>query len=251
MEQQNDRSRSRILTGLFLIAAGILTLADKMGAPVPGWLISWPMALMAGGFLIGLRHNFRNPIWIILMVVGGVNLIDRIIPELNFHNYIGPFIIIAIGLFFVIRPKRGQWSHGHEWRNRDNDEKKETWENASPGSIAEKDADFINSTSIFGGVKKVILSKNFKGGDITCFMGGAEFDLSQADIKSPVVLDVTQIFGGTKIIVPANWNVKSEVAAVFGGIEDKRHVQAGNLNPDKIVILRGTSVFGGIEIKSY
>jgi predicted membrane protein len=119
------------------------------------------------------------------------------------------------------------------------------------GSNVENEADFIDSTSIFGGTKKVILSKNFKGGDITCFMGGAELDLSQADIKSPVVLDVTQIFGGTKIIVPPTWDVKSEVAAVFGGIEDKRRILTGNLNPDKVVILRGTSIFGGIEIKSY
>ncbi len=251
MEQQNDRSRSRVMMGLFLVAAGILILAEKMGAPVPDWLISWPMALIAIGFLIGLRHNFRNPAWIILMVVGGVNLIDRIAPELNFHNYIVPFIIIAIGLFLVLRPKGSSWGRGHEWRNRYNEEKKETWENPSPGIAVENEADFIDSTSICGGVKKVILSKNFKGGDITCFMGGAELDLSQADIKSRVVVDVTQIFGGTKIIVPPTWNVKSEVAAVFGGIEDKRHIHTGNLNPDKVVILRGTSIFGGIEIKSY
>lgn len=249
MEQQGDRSRSRVIMGLFLVAAGILILAEKMGAPVPDWLISWPMALIAIGFLIGLRHNFRNPAWIILMVVGGVNLIDRIAPELNFHNYIVPFIIIAIGLFLVLRPKGGSWGRGQEWRNRYNEEKKETWENPYPN--VENEADFIDSTSIFGGVKKVILSKNFKGGDITCFMGGTELDFSQADIKSRVVLDVTQIFGGTKIIVPPTWNVKSEVAAVFGGVEDKRHIHTGNLNPDKVVILRGTSIFGGVEIKSY
>jgi hypothetical protein len=70
------------------------------------------MALIAVGFLIGLRHNFRNPVWIILIVVGGVNLIDRVAPELNFHNYIVPFIIIGIGLFLVLRPKRGSWSPG-------------------------------------------------------------------------------------------------------------------------------------------
>lgn len=251
MEQQNDRSRSSVIMGLFLVAAGILILADKMGALVPDWLISWPMALIAVGFLIGLRHNFRNPVWIILIVVGGVNLIDRVAPELNFNNYIVPFIIIGVGLFLVLRPKRGSWSRGHEWRNRYNEEKKETWENTSPGSNLENESDFIDSTSFFGGVKKVVLSKNFKGGDITCFMGGAELDLSQADIKSPAVLDVTQIFGGTKIIVPPTWDVKSEVAAVFGGIEDKRRIHTGNLNPDKVVILRGTSIFGGIEIKSY
>ncbi|MEJ7677198.1 MAG: LiaF domain-containing protein [Segetibacter sp.] len=82
-------------------------------------------------------------------------------------------------------------------------------------------------------------------------MGGAEINLTQADIQDRAVIEATQIFGGTKIIVPPHWNVKSEVIAVFGGIDDKRPMQAGNLNPEKTLVLRGISVFGGIDIRSY
>jgi hypothetical protein len=109
----------------------------------------------------------------------------------------------------------------------------------------------LNCIAAFGGVKKVILSKNFKGGESTCFMGGAEINLAQADIPGPIVLDVTQVFGGTKLIVPANWDVKSEVIAVFGGIDDKRQINPAALTPGKVITLRGISVFGGIDIKSY
>src|SRR5690349_22431252 len=42
---------------------------------------------------------------------------------------------------------------------------------------------FIDVTAVFGGIKKNVLSKNFKGGDITSFMGGSEIDLSQADFN--------------------------------------------------------------------
>jgi predicted membrane protein len=82
-------------------------------------------------------------------------------------------------------------------------------------------------------------------------MGGADINLGQADIQGEVVLDVTAVFGGVKIVLPSNWKVVSEMSAVFGGIEDKRQVVEDNARMDKLLILRGTSVFGGIEIKNF
>ena len=111
--------------------------------------------------------------------------------------------------------------------------------------------DFIESTSIFGGIKKNILSKKFKGGDVVNIMGGTELNLMQADINGTVILEIVQIFGGTKLIVPAHWEVKPEMVALFGGIEDKRQMQNVTLNPDKILVLKGTTMFGGIDIRNY
>jgi len=81
-------------------------------------------------------------------------------------------------------------------------------------------------------------------------MGGAELNLSQADIQGSARLDITQIMGGTKIIVPPHWTIRSDLTSVFGSIEDKRQ-NMGTPNPDKLLIIDGTSVFGGIEIKNY
>jgi predicted membrane protein len=108
----------------------------------------------------------------------------------------------------------------------------------------------VDSTAIFGGVHKKIVSKNFKGGDVTSIMGGTELDLTQADFTGVVRLEVTQVMGGTKIIVPAHWEVRTEVNAIFAGFEDKRQ-QPAVTNPDKVLILDGTSVFGGIELKNF
>ena len=70
--------------------------------------------------------------------------------------------------------------------------------------------------------------------------------------KGRAVLDVTQIMGGTKIVVPSNWNVKSEMAtAILGGIDDKRIIQPGSVDPNKVLIIKGTSILGGIDIRSY
>jgi predicted membrane protein len=111
--------------------------------------------------------------------------------------------------------------------------------------------DFVDSTSVFGGAKKNIISKNFKGGDLVNIFGGTELDLTRADFNGTAVVELTTIFGGTKFIVPSNWTVKSEAVTIFGGLEDKRNTHNLVDNPDKVLILRGTVIFGGIEIKSY
>ena len=73
-----------------------------------------------------------------------------------------------------------------------------------------------------------------------------------AEIQQPITIDVTQVFGGTKLIVPANWHIKSELVAIAGGVEDKRHqASPEDESPNKTLILRGTCIFGGIDIKSY
>jgi predicted membrane protein len=111
--------------------------------------------------------------------------------------------------------------------------------------------DFLDTTSILGGVKKIVLSKNFKGGDITNFMGGTEINFTQADIQSKVTIDTTNIFGGTKIIVPPTWDVQSDIVAIFGGVDDKRQMLTQTSDPVKTIRLSGICIFGGIEIRSF
>jgi predicted membrane protein len=226
---------------------------------------SWEVLLIGMGLFIGIRHNFRSPAWFILIVVGGVFLIKsdefaKDFPGLNV-NHIWPLALIILGLFFILRPHRR-----HRWQDYVNDKVESKIDETMAGHDRPSDVkgnpvpnqsaqamseDFIDSTSIFGGVKKNIISKNFKGGDITNIMGGSEIDLTQADIHGTVRIDLTQVFGGTKLIVPSNWQVKAQMAAIFGGVEDKRSIQNTALDPNKILLLDGTSIFGGIEIRSY
>jgi hypothetical protein len=49
--------------------------------------------------------------------------------------------------------------------------------------------------------KKKHLTKNFKGGQVFNVFGGVEIDLTQSDIDGIVLLDITQVFGGTKLII--------------------------------------------------
>ena len=149
-------------------------------------------------------------------------------------------------MFFIFRRKNirpTEWNSA-KWNNY---QEKNLLENGTKSFEGE----FIDSTCVFSGAKRVVLSKNFKGGDITCFMGGAEVDLSQADIQGKAIIDATAVFGGIKLIVPSNWDVKIENHAAFGNVEDKRSMQTLNADSSKQLIIDGTAVFGGIEIKNF
>jgi predicted membrane protein len=100
-------------------------------------------------------------------------------------------------------------------------------------------------------VVKTVFSKNFRGGDVVNIFGGTELDLTQADINGRVVIDIVQIFGGSKIIVPSNWQVVSDTAAVFAGIDDKRIKSGVIQDNNKILVIKGVSIFAGIDIRSY
>ncbi|MDE3184060.1 MAG: cell wall-active antibiotics response protein [Bacteroidota bacterium] len=252
--EQNERDMetrvngSRVGGGLFLLLAGLLLLAYKMGAPIPGWVFTWPVLLIAIGLLTGIKSRFHNPGSYILILIGSVFLVDQSIPGIDLHNYIAPIILIGLGLLFILRPR------GHSFgRYRRARLERRGFPGFDPEAVSsdKNNEEYVDIHAVFGGVKKNIQSKNFKGGEITCFMGGAEISFMQADIQHPVVLEVNNVFGGTKLIIPGNWEVQTEISAMFGGVEDKRNFQNNIPDPDKKIILRGSCVFGGIEINNY
>ena len=187
-----------------------------------------------------------------MLVVGSLFLANEIDPSLDLYRFIAPIAVIAVGIIFILRPKRNRWRkwegyHG-EWQSNVNTAATSPAD-TSPGNSDSRD--FIDITAVFGGVKKNVISKTFKGGDIVTFMGGSEINMSQADFTGKIKIDTTNIFGGTKLIVPPTWDVQSDITAIFGGVEDKRQMTGVNADPGKILILDGTCLFGGIEIRSF
>jgi predicted membrane protein len=244
-----DKSNERVSAGLILLLVGGALLARQLGVLLPDWLFTWPMILILVGLYVGIKLRFRNPGWIIPTIIGGVFLSDELYPGSNLKPLIAPIIIIAFGLLFILRPRGWRGFHRRKWQREE--AFNSTDNRAEITDFASDRSDFIDTTSVFGGVKKIVLSKNFKGGDITNFMGGAEINLTQADFNGRVRIDTTNIFGGTKLIVPAHWDVQSDVVAVFGGVDDKRKFIGVQPDQNKILILDGTCLFGGIEINSY
>lgn len=242
MANDNYKSNTNVATGIFLIGGGLLFLAYKMGAPFPAWVFTWPTALIALGFYLGIKHSFRNFSWIALIGLGSFLLYDQQVPDLRLKNYLWPIFIIILGITFLFRDRNRRPKKDYSQTN---------WTGQNiVHENTEDDGEYINSSNVFGGTKKKIISKDFRGGKISCFFGGTEIDLTQADIQSTVVLEISQAFGGTKLVIPPHWKLKIEVTSFFAGMEDKRSV-AANVDPTKILVITGSSVFAGIEITSY
>lgn len=253
--------RSRIGVGLLLLAVGALFLLKISGVILfPGWFFTWPMLLIGFGLLSGFRNGFRHMGWLFPVAIGGIFLADSLSPDFNLRPYFWPILLIAAGLFIILRPRRRRCGpFDDEFNDPSGNRTREPLASVegNPGhsganwkSGSTDRNDVIDATAVFGGVKKNILSKNFRGGDITTFMGGAEINLSQADFTGRATIDCFNMFGGTKLIVPPDWEVQSDVVAIFGGVDDKRPPSA-NGAPTKVLYLDGTCLFGGLEIKSY
>jgi predicted membrane protein len=246
--RERDGGRSHIWTGVFILLIGVAALINVSNPDLPSWLFSWKTFLIALGLFIGFKHDFKGPAWFILIIIGGSFLVSDIYPDISIRQYIFPGVLILVGGLLIIKSR----SRSHFY-----DGEKKTDAGTGPSDTILRESshdskeDFVDSTSIFGGAKKNIISKNFKGGDLVNIFGGTELDLTRADFTGTAVVELTTIFGGTKFIVPSNWTVKSEAVTIFGGMEDKRNSQTLTDSPEKVLLLKGTVIFGGIEIKSF
>ena len=266
-EKHQYKNRERLILGLALLVVGSVLLMGQFGLDYPHWIFSWPMILIVIGIAKAFRHGSKNFSWLILLAIGGLFLAEKIDPSLSVGQFTWPIILIAIGLvvLFGKSPKncekyRQKWrrQHGldprpyhHEEQFGDSFSQKKNDEPVTPSSPRNSDDEVIESITFFGGAKKSIFSKNFKGGEVITFMGGTELNFAHADIGDIAILEVVQVFGGTKIIIPPDWEVTTEMAAIFGGIDDKRIFQPQGQPGNKKLIIKGTSVFGGIDIKSF
>lgn len=246
-----NMSRSGVWTGIFLLLLGVAALIRVTVPDLPNWLFSWQTLLITIGLFTGVKHGFRGSTWFILILIGGAFLIPVLNPELSIRRFIWPAILIVIGVFLIFRSNH--FLGGGMWSNR---KKKSTANNnIEDAQIVDETSytkeDYVQTTSVFGGVKKIVISKNFKGGSLVNIFGGTELDLTRSDINGTAAIDVTNIFGGAKLIVPSDWVVKSDAAAIFGGVDDKRRVLSETATGSKTLLIKGTVIFGGIDIKSY
>src|SRR5712671_1186207 len=165
-------------TGVLLLLIGVVALLKAALVPIPYWLYSWPMLLIAIGVFVGIRHGFRGMSWLLFILIGGAFLADHIYPDFEMRRYTWPAILIFMGLVFIFRPRRRWHCDPVEKKNPVSDTPGDPVINPEESYSKE---DFVNATSVFGGTKRNVISKNFKGGDLLSIFGGTELDLTKAD----------------------------------------------------------------------
>jgi predicted membrane protein len=239
VKHYDGQQRKKYALGVIIIVAGILLLIDKtfnFPFEIQHIIFSWPMLLIAIGIVSFFSSESRTP-GTILIVIGGIFLLSRIF-ELSFNiMHVGwPLVLIAIGVLILFRrsPRSMmQWRFQH------------------PNS-QNLDDGFIHEENIFSGGKQRVIHQVFRGGHINCIFGGSEVDLTQATLADGVSeLEVNTIFGGVTLIVPADWKIQMKMTSIMGGFADKRAYIKDNPDPSRMLIIKGSTIFGGGEIKSY
>jgi predicted membrane protein len=235
MEKRNYDQR--LWLGVGAIILGLLFLASNfhiLDYNIRRYIFRWEVLLMFLGvvFFFGRRKRSTG---IILFFIGAIfYLRDYFAYSFTFWQIFWPGVLIFAGLMIIFRHRLDR----HDW--------------VKNGVIT--DDSIIDEMAVFGGGDRVVTSQSFKGGKVTTVFGGLNFDMLKAKMApGDNQIDVFCLFGGMKLIVPEGWNVKIQVMSLFGGFSDKHRYKSSALNTESEskLVITGTVIFGGGEIKSY
>ena len=250
------RDRRALLGGLLVIAGLLLTLDNVRGFPdiIPWWVYTWQFLLIAIG-VISLLTSDRSTPGIVLIIVGSVFLLPRILddiwPEMfrrifyNDYKVLWYLVIIIIGLSLIFRGRSRALRDRFSSATRDPGI-------PSPGIESTDPSEVLDIVSVFGGGERIVSSDNFRGGRITLIFGGLDLNLLRSTLAPGThEIEVFALFGGWDMIVPPNWQIKTDVMPIFGGISDKRAIGPDIVKDQtRTLIIRGTVIFGGGELKT-
>ncbi len=230
-----NRQRSRIVFGAFIVAIGLFALLDNLHV-FDSRLVQpfWPLVFVALGAL--KLSQARQPGHLLFggtLVVVGAGMTLQNLGLVHFQvRELWPVLLIVVGLNVILKSGRpGFGGAGFGGRGRFN----ERLEHAS----------HIDATATLSGMVLKNDSQDFQGGSLCAVMGGVELDLRQANIVGDATLHLSIIMGGLEMRVPREWSVSLACTPILGGVEDKT---IPPMHPGKRLILDGSVIMGGVEI---
>ncbi len=255
-----NNSKNTSMVGLIIILFGCFLLLKNIGLGdlVPSWILGWQTILIAIGLVIGVNSNFEKKSSVILICVGTVFLLKEWI-DFSVGKFLVPMMAIGVGYYLVKRnrgnnvppqdvpPPNPSTSNSFDWDKRIREEDPSPFEQTFSSPYVEN---YLKIEAILGSSKKIVLTKNFLGGTMTNILGSTEINLLQADFKQPVVIDIFQLFGSTKIIVPPHWIISTQISSVLSENDDRRVIINQSYDQNKTLYITGTSILGNITIKN-
>lgn len=226
-----NKKRVNLAYGLLCLSLGGLWLLNTMGRlPVElnEYLFSWSFLLVLIGVLIIIK-NSRSVFGLLVLATGLVSTVASVcnLPQ-GWENFLPPVALMLVGFILIVRPHRA---------NRTN--------------LDADDTHVLNRATLFGSYKSTVTTVLFKGGYLSAIFGNNLIDFSRAHLgKDDVQVQCTHVFGGSVLIVPANWDVKIETLNIFGSSKDKRIITDSILEKEGTFIVSGLTLFGNLKIRN-
>lgn len=223
------KDKGNLIWGILLIAIGIIIGLNSLGITnislfFDGW---WTLFIIIPNLVDIIKdpRKTSNYIWlaagvVLLLCAQGI-LSFKIVGKLIF-----PSILVAIGLSLLLK-------------DRVEAKVKEKIKNLNKDGLEEYYA-------TFSGQEINPKGDEFKGASLNAIFGGIDLNLTEAQIQKDTLINVTSVFGGVDIKVPANVNVKVQGASIFGGVDNKIKKYTETL---PTIYVKAFCLFGGADIK--
>jgi predicted membrane protein len=255
----SPRVAGRFVGGAILLGLGVLFLLDNLGVVDAGDVMRfWPLILLALGLtrLIAPGRPEERVGGIVLTVIGGVFLLRALhVPWIRLRT-IWPLVLVLLGaglIWQALRGRRSPFPGLPENAGERPFEGVRAGIAATGGMSGSRDADgsVLKEFALMGGGELVVRSQDFRGGEVTAIMGGFEIDLRQAGIAGEsATIEVFTLFGGIELKVPQDWNVVVKGMPVLGMLANSTRSIPDGTRPVKTLVIQGTAVMGGLEVKN-
>ena len=224
------RITGQLVLGASIAVVGVLFTLDNLHIlRARDYLQYWPLALIAIGLVrVGQARTAAGvaggAIWI---VVGSALLGDRLgFVHVNIWNY-WPLLLVLVGGRIILQ----------------------TMSPDAPAQQGPNSGAVVSAVAVMGGFDRKITSQEFRGGELTAFMGGGKLDLREAvPAGGQAIVNVFSLMGGFEILVPETWSVSFEVTPFMGGIEDKARTSTSPSAPRLVV--RGFVMMSSVTLKN-
>jgi len=219
------------------------------------------------GVISGIKElSFRN-LWPLIFVIIGVNTLSTVKQNVMHYVFGLGFLFVGGSLllrnFELIPYFRFNWSliwpafmillgikifSDNHYKSR----KEDTEENGEiEGKSKYTDNDYIDNSVFLGGSDFRYSSKNLQGGNLSAVLGGCKVILNDADFKGDtLVINVFAFWGGIEIYIPKNWQLNVKCTPIMGSIEHKIVSEENGVIKNKTLVIKGTVIMAGVEIKS-
>jgi predicted membrane protein len=222
---RRENPLARLVTGVAVLAAGIIFWLDQIGRIDAGDYIRWwPLILIAYGLA---TLAYQRSLGGVVPIIFGLLFLPPMafLPHLRFSQILGawPLLISAAGVTLIAQALR-------------------------PAVKDRSREGTFRAIAVMAGSGRKIGAGTLSGGDVIAVMGGCEIDLTAAAINREATIDVLAFWGGIEIVVPVGWHVENRVAPILGAFTDRTAEPIVTTGP--ALIVRGSAIMGGIEVRN-